>query len=264
MTDKHVIVANAGDARGILHVGGVTKPMSFDHKPTLEKETARIEAAGGCVSMKRVNGDLAVSRALGDFTYKRTASVAPKDQMVSAFPDIEIHERTAEEQFMLLCCDGIWDVMKNEDAGKFVEEELAGAYEGMPFSAVCENLLDRCLAKGSRDNMSAVVLVDPSKATIGTSPPPTKVGKLDLFFEHKYAYQVYVSVQADGSVKYTGGNGERVVLPKGTAVQADDLQLTDEEQDSTPDGQEFCFRVGSQLFKAETAGEKQSWLKCLQ
>ena len=98
VTDKHVIVANAGDARGILHVGGVTKPMSFDHKPTLEKETARIEAAGGCVSMKRVNGDLAVSRALGDFTYKRTASVAPKDQMVSAFPDIEIHERTGEEQ----------------------------------------------------------------------------------------------------------------------------------------------------------------------
>ncbi len=41
-----------------------------DHKPFDNDERDRIEAAGGHVFMRRVDGDLAVSRALGDFQYK--------------------------------------------------------------------------------------------------------------------------------------------------------------------------------------------------
>ena len=51
-------------------LGGVARPLSTDHKPmdTLERE--RIEAAGGFVEFNRVNGNLALSRALGDFVFK--------------------------------------------------------------------------------------------------------------------------------------------------------------------------------------------------
>jgi protein phosphatase 1B len=188
ITNTHIIVANSGDARGILMQGdGTVKPMSFDHKPTNPEETARIEAAGGCVSMRRVNGDLAVSRALGDFTYKQTESVPAKDQMVSAFPDIEIAERDGKEQFLLLCCDGIWDVMSNADAGAFVKEKIEGKYKGEPISKVSERLLDKCLEKGSRDNMSAVVVLNPKAITPGEDEKPPEV----IFAEEQRAKEEY-------------------------------------------------------------------------
>ena len=176
ITDTHFIVANAGDARAILMQGdNSVKAMSFDHKPTNPEETARIEAAGGCVSMRRINGDLAVSRALGDFSFKQNASVPAKDQMVSAFPDIEIAERDGKEQFLLLCCDGIWDVMSNDDAGAFVKEAIEGKYRGELISKVCERLLDKCLEKGSKDNMSAVVVLNPAAITPGEHEKPPEV-----------------------------------------------------------------------------------------
>jgi serine/threonine protein phosphatase PrpC len=125
--------------------------------------------------MRRVNGDLAVSRALGDFPFKQNASVPAKDQMVSAFPDIEIAERDGKEQFLLLCCDGIWDVMSNDDAGAFVKEKIEGKYKGEPLSRVSERLLNKCLDKGSRDNMSAVVVLNPNAITPGEDEKPQEV-----------------------------------------------------------------------------------------
>ncbi|CAM9345561.1 unnamed protein product, partial [Ectocarpus fasciculatus] len=70
ITPKYIICANAGDSRSVLGTGGATKPLSYDHKPHLELERKRIENAGGGVQWKRVDGDLAVSRAFGDFQYK--------------------------------------------------------------------------------------------------------------------------------------------------------------------------------------------------
>ena len=67
---SHVICANSGDSRTVMSKEGVAVPLSFDHKPANEAESARIFGAGGSVMMNRVNGDLAVSRALGDFPYK--------------------------------------------------------------------------------------------------------------------------------------------------------------------------------------------------
>lgn len=65
-----VICANAGDSRSICSISENAEPLSYDHKPDNEKEKQRIEAAGGSVVNGRVDGNLAVARALGDFTYK--------------------------------------------------------------------------------------------------------------------------------------------------------------------------------------------------
>jgi serine/threonine protein phosphatase PrpC len=65
-----------------MGTGGTTKPLSEDHKPTDEGEKNRIEAAGGTVSWKRVDGDLAVSRALGDFQYKTRPDLPAEQQKV--------------------------------------------------------------------------------------------------------------------------------------------------------------------------------------
>merc|ERR1719326_1889403 len=158
ITETHIIVANSGDSRGILFTDGKVEPMSYDHKPFNEIEQTRIEKAGGCVSMRRVNGDLAVSRAFGDYSYKQRSDLKAEEQQVSAEPDIKVVARTNDkDSFLLLCCDGIWDVMSNDEAGVFMKQQLANGWTGMPISKTCESLLDTCLEKGSRDNMSAVV-----------------------------------------------------------------------------------------------------------
>lgn len=70
MTRTEVICANAGDSRTVLARAGRAKEMSEDHKPENPGELSRIQRAGGFVEDGRVNGMLALSRALGDFEYK--------------------------------------------------------------------------------------------------------------------------------------------------------------------------------------------------
>lgn len=154
VTPHHVIVGNIGDSRSVLSVNRTTKPMSFDHKPTNPPEQARIEAANGSVALSRVNGDLAVSRALGDFSYKQMSHLPAEAQQVSPEPEFVVHRRTSEDQFITLCCDGIWDVMSNEEVVDFYSERLKGKSE----ADVCCDLLDHCLEKKSRDNMTAIIV----------------------------------------------------------------------------------------------------------
>ena len=70
ITKTHIYCANAGDSRTVLARSSGPEmcfPLSEDHKPENSGERARIEAAGGFVADNRVNGNLALSRALGDF-----------------------------------------------------------------------------------------------------------------------------------------------------------------------------------------------------
>lgn len=78
VTPTHIVTANAGDSRACLSRGGKNVELSYDHKPYNEGERSRIERAGGMVSMKRVDGELAVSRALGDFQFKNV-KLPPQD-----------------------------------------------------------------------------------------------------------------------------------------------------------------------------------------
>ena len=100
--------------------------LSWDHKPYNEGEQKRIEAAGGTVSMRRVNGDLAVSRALGDFVYKQSHTLPAEAQQVTADPDVHVEPRNPDEdEYLVLACDGIWDVFSNEEAGKWIHDTVA-------------------------------------------------------------------------------------------------------------------------------------------
>jgi len=166
ITPKYILCANAGDSRCVMGTNGVAKALSDDHKPRNDAEMKRILAAGGFVQWDRVDGDLAVSRALGDFSYKNRPDLPPKDQKVSCHPDISIHERLPTDDIVLLGCDGVWDVLSTTEAINLVRE----IYEAGENSVVkiAEEVLDIALGKGSKDNISAVV-VRLAGATIG--PP---------------------------------------------------------------------------------------------
>ena len=72
-----IYCANAGDSRTVLSEKGNAVDLSYDHKPDLPGERSRIIKAGGEVMDGRVNGMLALSRAMGDFDYKPITP--PKD-----------------------------------------------------------------------------------------------------------------------------------------------------------------------------------------
>ena len=166
ITPTHIVCANAGDSRSVCGVGETVFAMSEDHKPSDEKERLRIENAGGHVQWKRVNGDLAVSRAFGDFQYKNRDDLPPEEQKVSCFPDIKIKERLPTDDVLILACDGLWDVMTNDEAIALCREIYQSGESSIEL--VAEEMVDVALIKGSKDNISAVVVQLPG-ATIGSA-----------------------------------------------------------------------------------------------
>ena len=135
--------------------------LSKDHKPSNELEEQRIVAAGGSVQFDRVDGNLATSRALGDFELKSNAAVGQCDQKVSPEAEVRIEAReSAVDQLMIVACDGIWDVLSNERACDYaLSLVVKGGEEDL--GLVCEEILDYCLDLDSRDNMSVVVAAFP-------------------------------------------------------------------------------------------------------
>lgn len=122
ITKTEIICANAGDSRTVVSVKGKAVDMSIDHKPDLPSEKARITRAGGYVEDSRVDGMLALSRALGDFEYKDKTSIKdPKDYKITAFPEIKTQKLTGDVEFVVLACDGIWDCMESQECVTYIK-----------------------------------------------------------------------------------------------------------------------------------------------
>ncbi|CAI5735209.1 unnamed protein product [Hyaloperonospora brassicae] len=159
ITPKDIVCANVGDSRCILSNSKAPEvlQLSVDHKPDLEFEKQRIVAAGGTVFRGRVCGGVAVSRSFGDLWFKRNTELKAHQQLVTSEPCVRVHRRDAADEFLVLCCDGIYDVMSNDQLRKFVRSKLKSGVKDP--KAIAETLLDECLAKGSRDNMSAIIVL---------------------------------------------------------------------------------------------------------
>ncbi|KAF7287195.1 hypothetical protein GWI33_002016 [Rhynchophorus ferrugineus] len=160
--ENSLFCANIGDSRAIASVNNKMERLSFDHKPNNTEEYERIIEAGGYVDCNRVNGNLALSRAFGDYVFKRDYSRSPEEQMVIAFPDVMEKTINPDWDFIVLACDGIWDVMSDDDVLDFVTENIAN---GLEPEEICENLMMRCLAPDCQmaglgcDNMTVVIVV---------------------------------------------------------------------------------------------------------
>ena len=113
--------------------------------------------------IQRVNGSLAVSRALGDFEYKNVEGKGPTEQLglcsnfkielfdlflnVLVSPEPEFYIKVREEssdQFLVLACDGVWDVMSNEDICNFITHRMKVQDS---LETICNEVIDTCLYK---------------------------------------------------------------------------------------------------------------------
>jgi len=161
--DKTIVCANAGDSRAVLCRAGKAVPLSFDHKPSSQIEIDRITRAGGYITEQgRINGNLNLSRSLGDCQYKLNKDLPPSAQVITAEPDILVETIHPEDEFMILACDGVWDIMSNQQAVDFVRSRIASAAS---LSSICEEVFDHCIAPDVKanqglgcDNMTCVVV----------------------------------------------------------------------------------------------------------
>ncbi|XP_062269862.1 protein phosphatase 1bb isoform X1 [Platichthys flesus] len=182
LSPTHLYFINCGDSRAVLCRDSKLGFSTQDHKPCNPREKERIQNAGGSVMIQRVNGSLAVSRALGDYDYKCVDGKGPTEQLVSPEPEVCVLERAPEgDEFVVLACDGIWDVMSNEELCEFVRSRLLVCDD---LEKVCNSVVDCCLHKGSRDNMSVVLVCLPGAPKI-SEEAVKKEEELDKYLESR-------------------------------------------------------------------------------
>lgn len=163
ITKDKIFCSNAGDSRAVLSSGDDVVPLSEDHKPDNNGEIRRIEAAKHFVEDSRVDGNLALSRAFGDFQYKDQKNLKPEQQAVIAFPDLTVRDRKAKDNFILLACDGIWDCLTNDECVKKLHQKLKDLKRNEDIGHVVERVLDDILAPNTEDgigtdNMTAILI----------------------------------------------------------------------------------------------------------
>ncbi|CAM9545095.1 unnamed protein product [Chrysoparadoxa australica] len=184
-------VASVGDSRAVLatksaqaHQGLQIVQLTTDHNPNRPEEMQRITAAGGFVSPPPEPGlssrvwldkamtqiGLAMARSLGDH--------AVKDIGVVAEPEVSMRTLEAQDQFIIMASDGVWEFMPNEKAVEIVRSELE---QGATAKAACESLIFEAAERWQqqegdyRDDITAVVmLVSDTKGLAGLAPPAAK------------------------------------------------------------------------------------------
>ncbi|KAF2740135.1 PP2C-domain-containing protein [Polyplosphaeria fusca] len=141
--------ANVGDARIVLCRNGRALRLSYDHKGSDENEGRRVASAGGLILNNRVNGVLAVTRALGDAYMKDLVTGHPYTTETVIQPD--------QDEFLILACDGLWDVCSDQEAVDLVR----GVSDPQTAS---KTLVDHALARFSTDNLSCMIVRFDNKA----------------------------------------------------------------------------------------------------
>ncbi|ESZ95277.1 hypothetical protein SBOR_4331 [Sclerotinia borealis F-4128] len=135
--------ANVGDARIVLCRNGKALRLSYDHKGSDENEGKRVANAGGLILNNRVNGVLAVTRALGDAYMKDLVTGHPYTTETVVQPD--------SDEFIILACDGLWDVCSDQEAVDLVRHQQDPV-------AAAKQLVEYALARFSTDNLSCMIV----------------------------------------------------------------------------------------------------------
>ncbi|CAD8126948.1 unnamed protein product [Paramecium sonneborni] len=160
---KKVYLANAGDSRAMLCRNNTPYDLSKDHKPDIEKEKRRIELAGGFVSNGRTNGNLSLSRALGDLEYKKDEKFRQDEQIIIAVPDVKEEEIQGNDKFLLMGCDGVFEIWEHEQIINYVNSQLKYKVTQEIIQQAAEGLLDQVIAKDTQngtgcDNMTCIIV----------------------------------------------------------------------------------------------------------
>lgn len=163
---KKIFVANSGDSRCVMGHGGKCTPLSFDHKPESQVEIDRIYKAGSVISEGRVDGNLNLTRALGDLKYKQKPELKPEEHPITANPDTYEYAMPADLDFVFMGCDGVWERKSNEEMVDWIYKQLKNK-KNADLKEICADLLkNECLSPDHSqtnglgcDNMTCILIV---------------------------------------------------------------------------------------------------------
>ena len=127
----------------MLSKGGVAERLSIDDRCDNPGEIARIKSGGGVILDNRVGGVLAVTRAFGDHSLKKSG--------VSAVPHVLKYTLKPFDRFLIIASDGVWDELSDQDAVNYCKDEVST-------KLIANAIVKAALDKGSKDNVSCIVV----------------------------------------------------------------------------------------------------------
>lgn len=148
-------ILNTGDSRCVLCRNNLAIPLTKDNKPHWPEENERIKKLGGQIIFDGFDWricDLSVSRAFGDIT---------AEPYVTCLPDIYKYKLNPNDKFIIIACDGLWDVLGSQDVVNFVLEHCYDMSTGQTNNAninIAKKLAEFAINKGSTDNVSIIIV----------------------------------------------------------------------------------------------------------
>jgi len=151
---RFIDVINLGDSRCVISRHNKANVVTKDHKPHWPDEKERIKKMGGEIYFDGVDwriGDLSVSRAFGDIDNK---------PYISCVPDVFRYKLNKNDQFMIIACDGLWDVMDSQDAINYVISQSYDLEHNRinKKTNIAKMLADTAIQKGSTDNVTVIIV----------------------------------------------------------------------------------------------------------
>lgn len=146
---RMLYTSNVGDLRVVLYRKGKPYRLSYDHKATDTNEINRIRNSGGLIMKNRVNGVLAVTRSLGDSYMK---------DLVIGNPFTTSTEITADDDFMILACDGVWDVLSDLKACEFVSDLFEKGSGKVDPQIAAKKLCQLAMDNSTTDNVTVMIV----------------------------------------------------------------------------------------------------------
>ena len=152
---------------------GLAVEMSLDHKPESQIEIDRITKAGSVITEGRVDGNLNLTRSIGDLKYKGREHLTAEEQAITANPDTYEFDLTPDIDFIIMGCDGIWEKKSNEEMVEYIYEKLKEEkekanhdYKNIDLQKIVNELLLDSLADDVKeaqgvgcDNMTCILMV---------------------------------------------------------------------------------------------------------
>jgi len=148
--DNTIYAAWVGDSLASLVREGHALKIMEPHKPNREDEKVRVEGLGGAIihyGTWRVNGQLAVSRAIGDGEYK---------PLITAQPDITTIVSKGNEDFLIIACDGLWDMVTPEESAEIIYQKIKD--DDTDLDGLAHFLGVVAKDRGSADNITIIIV----------------------------------------------------------------------------------------------------------
>lgn len=162
--DDSLVVGNVGDSEIVLCRNGSPVVLTTKHNLTNNhSEVERVKSVGGKIFHNRVGHpkfnpsvvSIAVTRAIGDAGFKLDEYTDGKPSGVIAVPEVKSIKLSAEDEFLVIGCDGLWDVMTYSEVVDFCYRRFMS---GVGAQTIAEELAQAALNKGSTDNVTAMLI----------------------------------------------------------------------------------------------------------